>query len=161
MWNTDGISLYESSTFDVWPFYFVINELSPEKRYRSQYVLLAEIWGSKQKPHPNMFLKHICKDVLLLNEGISVKLPDGEEVIVKIRVLCGTCDTSAKATFQNLKLHSGYMSSPKCLVEGEKSDATGDTMVFPFEKDLLPRTEEVYQYQVEQSVQPQYKKTRI
>lgn len=33
MVNTDGVSIFRSSNFGLWPVYFVINELSPEKRY--------------------------------------------------------------------------------------------------------------------------------
>ena len=33
MVNTDGVSIFRSSNFGLWPVYFVINELPPEKRY--------------------------------------------------------------------------------------------------------------------------------
>ena len=31
--NTDGVSLFRSSNFSIWPVYFVINELPPSMRY--------------------------------------------------------------------------------------------------------------------------------
>jgi len=31
--DTDGVSLFRSSTFSIWPVYFVINELPPHIRY--------------------------------------------------------------------------------------------------------------------------------
>lgn len=31
--NTDGVSLFRSSNFCIWPIYFVINELPPHQRY--------------------------------------------------------------------------------------------------------------------------------
>jgi len=33
MVNTDGVSIFRSSNFGLWPVYFVISELPPEKRY--------------------------------------------------------------------------------------------------------------------------------
>lgn len=31
--NTDGVSLFHSSSFSIWPVYFIINELPPNVRY--------------------------------------------------------------------------------------------------------------------------------
>ncbi len=31
--NTDGVSLFRSSSYKLWPFYFTINELPPNLRY--------------------------------------------------------------------------------------------------------------------------------
>ena len=31
--NTDGVSLFSSSKIELWPLYFVINELSPSTRF--------------------------------------------------------------------------------------------------------------------------------
>lgn len=33
MMNADGVSIFRSSNSGLWPVYFVINELPPEKRY--------------------------------------------------------------------------------------------------------------------------------
>ena len=38
MVNTDGVSIFRSSNFGLWPLYFVINELPPEKRYQSYFI---------------------------------------------------------------------------------------------------------------------------
>ena len=34
MVNTDGVSIFRSSNYSLWPVYFVINELPPENRYQ-------------------------------------------------------------------------------------------------------------------------------
>ena len=31
--NTDGVSLFRSSSFSIWPLYFIVNELPPKCRY--------------------------------------------------------------------------------------------------------------------------------
>ena len=38
MVNTDGVSIFCSSNFSLWPVYFVINELPPEKRYQNFFL---------------------------------------------------------------------------------------------------------------------------
>lgn len=37
MVNTNGVSIFRSSNFGLWPVYFVINELPPEKRYQGHF----------------------------------------------------------------------------------------------------------------------------
>ena len=34
-WNTDGIPVFKSLKYRIWPIYFALNELSPQKRWRS------------------------------------------------------------------------------------------------------------------------------
>ncbi|PFX11311.1 hypothetical protein AWC38_SpisGene25033, partial [Stylophora pistillata] len=37
MVNTDDVSIFRSSNFSLWPVYFIINELPPEKRLGDGY----------------------------------------------------------------------------------------------------------------------------
>jgi len=69
-WNADGVSLYESSNFDIWPFHFVINELPPSERYKTENMLLAGIWGRKDHPHPNIFLRPIIDEMKIMKTGV-------------------------------------------------------------------------------------------
>ena len=38
MVNTDGVSIFRSSNFSLWPVYFIMSELPPEKRYCGEIV---------------------------------------------------------------------------------------------------------------------------
>ncbi|XP_034253671.1 uncharacterized protein LOC117652688 [Thrips palmi] len=155
-WNSDGVSLYESSNFDIHPFYLVINELPPSERYKTENMLLAGIWGSKTKPHPNIFLQPIVKEMEKLKTGVKVVNANlGCEQTVRLLTLCGTCDTPARAIFLNMKGFMGYDSCPFCLTSGEKSKRTGNVMVFPFEEDLEPRTDTNYNLHVNQATESQ------
>ncbi|KAK3913127.1 U1 small nuclear ribonucleoprotein C [Frankliniella fusca] len=151
-WNSDGVSLYESSNFDIWPFYFVINELPPSERYKTENMLLAGIWGSKDHPHPNIFLHPIVDQMKIMKSGVSVEDDAGGNFTVHVYVLCGTCDLPARAAFLNMNGHMGYSSCPFCLIAGERSKRTGDAMVFPHETVLLERTDEIYKRQIEDAV---------
>ena len=40
-WNTDGVPIFKSSNFSLWPLYLVINELPPKKRFSKDNMILA------------------------------------------------------------------------------------------------------------------------
>ncbi|KAE8742233.1 hypothetical protein FOCC_FOCC012248 [Frankliniella occidentalis] len=151
MWYTDGISLYECSSFSLWPFFFVINELPPEDRFKRENIVMAGLWGCNQKPHPNLFLRQICVELKDLQQGVSVSVRGIQNpVTVKVLVVCGTCDSPARADFLNFKSHSGYFSCPNCLIMGEKSEETDNVMVFPHEEIIPPRSKQNYEKHLKQ-----------
>lgn len=43
-WNSDGVQVYNSTSFSLWPFFLVVNELPPHKRYLSENMLIGGIW---------------------------------------------------------------------------------------------------------------------
>ena len=56
MWNTDGIPVFHSSKFSIWPLYFRINELSPKKHGLKDNMILAGLWFGQSKPNMNTYL---------------------------------------------------------------------------------------------------------
>ncbi|XP_064649598.1 uncharacterized protein LOC135501412 isoform X2 [Lineus longissimus] len=54
--NTDGVSLFRSSTFSVWPIYATINELDPKSRFTRENRLFLGHWFGKDKPRMDVFL---------------------------------------------------------------------------------------------------------
>ncbi|KAK3923602.1 Centrosomal protein of 295 kDa [Frankliniella fusca] len=152
-WYTDGVSLYNCSSYSLWPFIFVVNELPPEDRFKPENLIIGGLWGDSAKPHPNLFLLPLYHEILKLKEGFPVKLHGEEnEREVKGIVLFGTADVPAKATFMCMKGHSGYYSCPKCLISGEKSARTGMVMVFPHAEELILRNDKNYNECVQNSV---------
>lgn len=156
MFNTDGMQVFTSNSFSLWPFYLVINELPPNKRFLSENLLIAGLWGSVVKPHPNLFLLPIYKDLKILEDGIDVEC-HGEENTSKVvaTVINGTCDAPACAGFMNMKSHSGFYSCPVCLIKGEKPDPKQAT-VFPYDEQIIlrdmPQYEEHKKWAVEKRV---------
>lgn len=108
MWNTDGMQVFTSNNFSLWPLYLVITELSPKKRFLSENLLIGGVWGSVVKPHPNVFLLPIYKELKALGKGIDVII-NGNSIKVVVKIICGTCDSPAKACFLNMKTHSGFL----------------------------------------------------
>ncbi|KAE8737297.1 hypothetical protein FOCC_FOCC017241 [Frankliniella occidentalis] len=150
MWNTDGISLYSSSSFQVWPFYFSINELPPHLRHKEENILLGGIAFGYEKPHPNLLMKPIYDEVKLLQtKGIDVVVPDSTSPVnIKCNVLCGSSDAPAKACFMRMTQFNGHYGCHMCFAKGEKSERTGNVFVYPFEDVLELRTREQYKVDV-------------
>jgi len=148
------MQIFNSNSFSLWPFYLVINELPPQKRSLSENLIVAGVWGSVVKPHPNVYLLPIFKELKKLQEGMDVKCYGEEETLkVVARTICGTCDALARASFMNMKQHSGFYSCPACLVRGEKP---GDSTVFPYEENFrlrnIPQYKEHVKWAVEKKV---------
>lgn len=50
LWNTDGVPVFKSSKFSIWPLYFIINELPFGERTKRENMLFAGLWfGSRHK----------------------------------------------------------------------------------------------------------------
>ncbi|KAK3926279.1 Zinc finger protein 438 [Frankliniella fusca] len=151
MWNTDGVQIFTSNTYSLWPVYLVVNELPPEKRFLSENLLIAGLWGSLVKPHPNVYLLPIYKYLVPLQNGVEMEVfGETEKQKVYAKVICGTCDAPATAMFMNIKSHSGFYSCPVCTIKGEKP---GDATVFPFVDNVPLRDMESYRNHVKLAVE--------
>ncbi|KAK3914472.1 LOW QUALITY PROTEIN: Phosphopentomutase [Frankliniella fusca] len=144
-WYTDGISLFECSSYTLWPFIFIINELPPQERYKPENVIFGGLWGCHEKPPANMFILPLYHQIKNLSEGFQVMF-NGSKVghTVEAHLLFGRCDMPAKASFMNIKGHAGYFSCPLCFIKGEKSARTGNVMVFPHNNNLELRSDQNY-----------------
>ncbi len=70
--NTDGVALFHSSNFGIWPIYHKINELPLEKRSILKNKILAAIWLGETHPVVNTFFKPIYETMLeLFRDGIK------------------------------------------------------------------------------------------
>ncbi|KAJ8301754.1 hypothetical protein KUTeg_020741 [Tegillarca granosa] len=61
--NTDGVSLFHSSTFSIWPIYFIINELPPHLRFTRSNRIFAGMWFGYSKPDFSTFLKPFAESL--------------------------------------------------------------------------------------------------
>jgi len=89
MWYTDGIAIFKSSNFSIWPMYLVINELSYKMRTQRQNIIVAGVWFGDKKPNPNIFLSPLHSELQRFQaDGHLFELPDREPVLVKAKLLC-------------------------------------------------------------------------
>uniref|UniRef100_A0A6V7IHC1 Transposase domain-containing protein n=1 Tax=Bracon brevicornis TaxID=1563983 RepID=A0A6V7IHC1_9HYME len=121
MWNSDGVPLFKSSQFSIWPLFLKINELPPKKRNKPPNMLLAGLWFGSKKPDANIFLEPLRNSMTHLYDGENFDVRDLEEQVkVRAIVICGTCDLPAKAIFLNMVQFNGTFGCHKCLIKTEK-----------------------------------------
>lgn len=136
LWNTDGASVFKSSNYNIWPLYFVINELPVHKRWYKQNVILGGLWFGPQKPNMLTFLKPFTESISnLQTNGVEVYSPDiSGNFICRAMLLCGSCDLPAKAIVYNMKQYNGEYGCSHCLQSGKRLtlDTGGSVHVYPY-----------------------------
>ena len=120
LWNTDGVPVFKSSNFSIWPLYFVINELPYRLRMKMKNVILAGLWFGSVKPNMQLFLRPFWKVLRKMEtEGLQVKAWNASKSFVaRVILLAGTCDLPAKCLVQNFKQFNGFYGCGKCLQPG-------------------------------------------
>jgi len=99
-WNTDGVPIFKSSKFSVWPFYCIINELSFMERTKRENMIFAGLWYGDSKPSMVTFLRPLGDTLSkLADDGILVQPAEltSEPFVCKVLTIAGTCDLPAKA----------------------------------------------------------------
>ncbi|KAM3613128.1 uncharacterized protein V6R79_020974 [Siganus canaliculatus] len=136
-WNTDGIPIFKSSKFSVWPFYCVINELNFVQRTKRENMILAGLWFGDSKPSMLTFLEPLCDTLNKIErEGVSVQFAGAQEpFICKVLTIAGTCDLPAKALVLNTVQFNGKYGCAKCEQPGQtvKTGEKGHVHAFPFQ----------------------------
>ncbi|XP_072019667.1 uncharacterized protein [Amphiura filiformis] len=136
-WNTDGVPVFKSSKFSLWPIYLSINELDVKYRMRKENMVFAGLWFGDSKPVFPRFTEPLLRDLKILEEeGIDVEV-HGETVNSKAFMLFGCADLPAKSSVMNMNQFNGKYSCLKCLQSGrnERTAAGGNIHIFPFIKD--------------------------
>lgn len=137
-WNTDGVPVFKSSKYNIWPLYFVINELPPKKRWCNDNVILAGLWFGSKKPNMLTFLKPFTEGMSRLHNGIQLYSPDiMANFTCRVMLLCGTCDLPAKAMVYNMIQFNGNYGCSHCLQSGKTFGVgqRGNVHIYPYIQD--------------------------
>lgn len=147
MWYSDGAPIFKSRKYSLWPLYFIINELPYAERMKEDNVVEAGIWFGELDPVSDLFLRPIYSQLSELQVGKEVPINDFEMRTVKAFLLCGTCDSPARADFLNHVRFNGEYGGPRCLLRGYsiRGDDLGNTWIHPFEGDLQLRSKELHE----------------
>ena len=135
MLNTDGVPVFKSSNFQLWPLYLVINELEPSKRFLNENIIFAGLWYGQRKPLMWLFLKPTFESLLKLEHGIDFKTDDNKTITVKGILLSCTSDLPAKCLLCGSMQYNGHNGCWKCLQRGETfsgNDGQRGTWTYPF-----------------------------
>lgn len=113
-WNADGIPVFKSSQFSIWPIQCMINELPPH--LRSSNILLTGLWFGHNKPKMNTFLMPFVNECKELEE--TGFLCSGESIPRKVYALICSSDSPARAMLRNCKQFNGKCGCDWCEHEG-------------------------------------------
>lgn len=69
LWNTDGVHVFKSSKFSIWPLYLIINELPFGERTKRENMLFAGLWFGDTKP----FMLTSCRHFILPSGNWKLK----------------------------------------------------------------------------------------
>ncbi|XP_064474212.1 uncharacterized protein LOC135388539 isoform X2 [Ornithodoros turicata] len=128
--NTDGVQLFESSQFSIWPITVQVNELPFKERLLHPAV--AGLWFGKTKPNFKAFFHPFVKTMNRLStQGFKWSNAEGE---VTTKVFPGPCtvDSVARAPLVNMHQFNGRFGCLWCFHEGEViAKGRGHTRVYP------------------------------
>lgn len=146
MWYTDGAPIFKSRKYSIWPVYMIINELPYAQRIKKENIIIAGLWFGPHDPMVNMFLQPIYNQLATLRRGVECDIPGKQEKqIVKAFLLCGTCDTPARADFFNHTRFNGHYGCLRCVSKGYNVGDNGgpkNTHIYPYEGALVNRSHE-------------------
>ena len=112
-WNTDGIPVFKSSDYAIWPLQASINELPPHLRHKN--ILLLGLWFGK-KPNMNVFLVPFVEECSRLE---TCGFLFGNEIQPrKVFALLLSADSPARAIVRNVKQFNGQFGCDWCEFEG-------------------------------------------
>ena len=136
-WNLDGIPVFRSSKFSLWPLYLIVNELPYHLRVLKENTLFAGLWFGEMKPNMQLFLKPLTMELSALeSSGVEVKSPLYPQPFVsKVILLAGTCDLPAKCLVMNSVQFNGKHGCSKCLQPGQScaTSERGHVHVYPYD----------------------------
>ncbi|XP_028418236.1 uncharacterized protein LOC114543472 [Dendronephthya gigantea] len=136
-WNTDGIPVFESSRYSIWPIQSSVNELPPH--LRGKHVLLNGLWFGNQKPAMNTFLKPFVEDCKNLETNGFLNQDELQPRKVYAMVL--SADSPARAIVKNCKQFNGDSGCDWCEFPGETiANAHPPTRYYPYRGPPKKRT---------------------
>ena len=115
-YNCDGVPVFQSSNFSIWPLQAMLNELPPQKRKR--HVFLIRLWFGSSKPNIAAFLDPFTSEMRRLGSVGMKWLRDGVEVCSKVFACICSCDSVARALLQNIHQFNGICGCSWCYNPG-------------------------------------------
>jgi hypothetical protein len=141
--NCDGVPVFKSSSYNIWPILCVVNELPAV--VRSDHVLMAGLWFGGGKPDMDVYLEPFVSDCQLLSQsGFVFEHPENRTSCHCIAtVVVGVCDSVARPLMQNFKQFNGNYGCGFCFHAGERVEkGKGWTNAYPANDEMILRSEE-------------------
>ena len=136
--NADGIPIFKSSKYSIWPIQCMVNELPPHLRAKN--VLLTGLWFGHSKPEIKTFLQPYINECQQLEEtGFLFK---DEQVPRKVFCMICSADNPTHAILKNCNQYNGVCGCDWCEHEGVTVVVHGGppTRYYPHRGDPCLRT---------------------
>ena len=132
--NTDGVAIFKSSSWSLWPVFLSILNLPIELRMKAENILLVGLWYGPTKKNMKLFLESIMTSLHpLLGDSVSIRTPEGDRPM-RVKVVMGVLDLPAKAAVLCMKQFNGEHGCAVCLHPGTRLD-NGARIYKPEEHD--------------------------
>ena len=115
--SCDGVPIFRSSNFSIWPLQGVLNELPP--KMRKQNVFLIGLWFGIGKPCMMQFLEPFTQELRKLSTTGMKWLRNGQEVCSKVYACICACDSVARCALQNIHQFNGAYGCSWCYNPGK------------------------------------------
>lgn len=152
-WNTDGVELFNSSNYSMWPIQVCVNELP--YRLRRANSLLCGLWYNKTKPPMDLFLRPFVDELIELHDiGFQCTTFNSEEIItVRVHAFLSPVDSVARPLIVNMRQFNGKYGCTYCLHKGEEVKVgRGSAHVYPGGKGKK-RTLSRHEVHIEKNIQ--------
>jgi hypothetical protein len=129
--NTDGVCVFKSSSFSIWPIFVSLNEL--KYKLRRKHTKLVALWIGMKKPDFHTFLTPFVNQCNSLSKDELTWSFNGAVIKSNIKVVMVAADSVARCSLQGVKQFNGYYSCHYCYIKGEKyhMEGGGHKMIFP------------------------------
>lgn len=137
--NSDGVPIFRSSSFSIWPIFAFINELPPQER--KKHTFLTGLWFGLQKPNMSSFLRPLSNELKkLVDVGFQWCLNGQTTVRSYVYTLVCCCDSVARAMLQNIKQFNGKYGCNWCLHPGRRvPKGRAFVQVYPYQGNVVER----------------------
>lgn len=121
--DCDGVPVFKSSNFSIWPLQGILNEL-PQKE-RKDNILLLGLWFGSSKPAMTTLLKPFTDEMKTLgSEGFKWCKEGGKSICSTVYACVCSADSVARCILQNIKQFNGEYGCNWCYNPGETVQKT-------------------------------------
>ena len=118
--NWDGVKLFRSSRWDIWPIQIALQDLPYALRIRN--ILIPCLWSGVGKP-PHCILDPLIEELQIFAK-FGIDLPECQKIF-KVFVTTCACDSIARAMIQCVHQFNGKYGCNWCLNEGSVIEDEG------------------------------------
>ena len=137
--NTDGVPVFRSSKYSIWPIFAYINELPAN--IRKKHMILCGLWAGPMKPIIDLFFVPLQKEPMKLAQVGFKWVRLNRCITSNVYVIAFNCDAVARCMLQNIKQFNGRFGCTWCLHPGIR---LGHVNTYPGSEACEPRTQTNY-----------------